>query len=174
MTYPPPPPGPGGQVPSPDPIQPYQPPQNYVPENPYAPAPYQQQQPPQNYAPAPYQQPPPYTPPQAFDYGYGSPYSQGYGPMLKPPTEGLAIASLVISCIAVPGALCASGVGGLIGIVGAVLGHVAQRKIRANGSSGRGMALAGVIVGWVAAAIALVMVAVIVVAVASSPDGAEF
>ncbi|MFG1610045.1 DUF4190 domain-containing protein [Actinoplanes sp. NPDC049265] len=161
MTYPPsPPPGPGGPVPSPEPIQPYQPPQNYVPDNPYAPAPYQQQ-------------PPPYTQPQVHDYGYGSPYSQGYGSTLKPPAEGLAIASLVISCIAVPGALCGSGFGGLIGVVGAVLGHVAQRRIRRNGTSGSGMALAGIIVGWVATMIAMVVLAVIVFAIASSPDSAS-
>lgn len=159
MTYPPPPPpGPGGQFPPPDPIQPYQPPQTYLPENPYA---------------APYQQPPPYTPPQAYDYGYGSPYSQGYGPMLKPPTEGLAIAALVVSCVAVAG-LCASGLGGLLGIVGAIMGHVAQRKISVNGSGGRGMALAGIIVGWVATALALVMLAVIVFAVASDAGSSPY
>jgi hypothetical protein len=161
MTYPPPPPpGAGGQFPPPEQIQPYQPPQAYQPPQTY--------QPDNPYA-APYQQPPPYSPPQAYDYGYGNPYSQGYGPMLKPPTEGLSIAALVVSCVAVAG-LCASGLGGLLGIVGAIMGHVAQRKISANGSSGRGMALAGIIVGWVATALALVALAFIIFAIASESD----
>jgi len=157
MTYPPPPPpGPGGQFPPPpeanppyQPVQPYQPPQIWQPDNPYG---------------ASYQQPPPYTPPQMYDHGYGSPYGQGYGPMMKPPTEGLAIAALVISCLAV-GGLCASGLGGFIGLVGAIMGHVAQRKIRVSGAGGRGMALAGVIVGWVTTALALAALAFIIVAI---------
>ncbi|MEV6629740.1 DUF4190 domain-containing protein [Actinoplanes sp. NPDC051470] len=191
MTYPPPPPSSDGQYPPPDPVQPYQPPQPYSPETPaaYPQLPYatpEQQSPygtpnqaaypqlpyatPEQQSPygAAYQ-PPPYTPyasPQPYDYGYGSPYSQGYGPALKPPAEGLAIASLVISCIAVA-AVCASGVGGFLGVVGAIMGHVAQRRIRTNGLSGNGMALAGVIIGWVATALALATVALIIFAIVS-------
>lgn len=170
MTYPPPPPSPGGQYPPPDPVQPYQPPQPYSPETPvaYPQLPYAtpEQQSPYGaaYQPPPYT--PPYASPQPYDYGYGSPYSQGYGPALKPPAEGLAIASLVISCIAVA-AVCASGVGGFLGIVGAIMGHVARRRIRANGLSGNGMALTGVIIGWVATALALATLAFIIFAIAS-------
>jgi hypothetical protein len=41
------------------------------------------------------------------------------------------------------------GLGGLAGLVGAILGHVARRKIRRSGEAGDGMALAGIIVGWI-------------------------
>jgi Domain of unknown function (DUF4190) len=108
------------------------------------------------YPPAPYQQP--YQ--QQPYYGYPTPY--GYMPYPPSrPTEGLAIASLVVSCVSALG-LCAYGIGGLLGIVGAILGHVARRRIRVSGADGEGMALAGVIVGWVAAAIGVLAVVGIV------------
>jgi hypothetical protein len=134
MTYPPP-PGPDGVYPPPPdpPIQAYQPP-----------AP-----PPQPYG---YQQPPL----QGYDYGAaGSPYAPPVYPYAPtPPTEGLAIASLVVSCAGVLG-LCLWSVGGLLGVVGAILGHVARRKIRQTGAGGSGLALAGIIVGWVCTALAV-------------------
>jgi Domain of unknown function (DUF4190) len=94
--------------------------------------------------PAPTNQYPPpgspaYPPPP---YGY-------VGVPVKPPTNGLAIAALVVSCVGVLG-LCAYGLGGWIGAIGAILGHVSRRQIRERGDDGGGMALAGVIVGWVA------------------------
>jgi Domain of unknown function (DUF4190) len=87
----------------------------------------------------PYPQPgaPAYPPP----YGYVA-----FPP--KPPTNGLAIASLVVSCVGVLG-LCPYGLGGWIGTIGAILGHVSRRQIRERGDGGDGMALAGVIVGWI-------------------------
>jgi len=113
-------------------------------------------------------------PPQQYSYDYGAPYSapsSGYPPYpYAPPrpTEGLAIASLVVSCAGVLG-LCLWGVGGLLGIVGAVLGHVARRRIRASGAAGSGLALAGIIVGWIMTGIAaLSALAVIFFVVADS------
>jgi hypothetical protein len=139
MTYPPP-PGPGGQVP-PEPIQPYQQPQSFAPETPYG----QVQQ------------------PYGHDYGYGSPYSQlGYPPPKT--TEGLAIGALVVSCVSVLG-LCTWGIGAVLGLVGAILGHVAQKRIRANGSQGAGMALAGIIVGWSVFGLGLIIAGFLIVAI---------
>src|SRR5690606_16555720 len=45
-------------------------------------------------------------------------------------------------------------------IVGIVLGHIALRQIRRTGEGGRGMALAGVIVGYVGWALGLVLLVV--------------
>jgi hypothetical protein len=56
---------------------------------------------------------------------------------------------LVVSLVGALG-LCAYGLGGWIGAIGAILGHVSQRQIRERGDGGGGMALAGVIVGWIA------------------------
>ncbi|MEU4216234.1 DUF4190 domain-containing protein [Actinoplanes sp. NPDC026623] len=159
MTYPPT-PGPDGSYPPPPdpPVQAYQPPPGYE-QQPYA---YGQ---PAYGTPA---QPPGYGPPTGYDYGNpGSPYSYQGGPYLgPPPTEGLAIASMVVSCVAVPG-LCMWGVGGLLGLLGAILGHVARRRIRASGAGGDGLALAGIIVGWVMAGLSLIGVTLLAIALAS-------
>lgn len=79
----------------------------------------------------------------------------------RPTTNGMSIASLVLSIV---GAflLCAYGIGGVVGVVGAILGHVARGQIRERGEAGDGMALAGIIVGWIAGALGIVAGALIV------------
>jgi len=74
----------------------------------------------------------------------------GYGqPMpLSRPTNGLAIAALVCSLAGL--ATCISAP------VGAILGHVARKQIRERGEEGDGMALAGIIVGWILTGIGVV------------------
>lgn len=59
----------------------------------------------------------------------------------SPGTNGLAIASLVLSLI---GFFC--GLGSIIGIV---LGFIARGQIRKTGQGGAGLALAGIIIGFV-------------------------
>jgi hypothetical protein len=151
------PPGAGDPLPPPDPLRPYQA---------YQPVPYAPPQPygtPVGYGYDPGGQPAGYP----YDYGYGSPY--GYpGP---PPrdTDGMAIASLVVSCVSVAG-LCAWGVGGLLGVLGAIFGHVARRRIRTTGAGGAGIALAGIIVGWVMAAIGVLLITLLVVLIATTED----
>lgn len=129
MSYPPQPPG-GWS----DPSWPSQQPQQPPPPNPYDPnaqptsgQPVGGGQPAYGTSPAPYG-------------GYG--YPGGYAPApASPPTNAMAIAALVCSlagiftCISAP--------------VGAILGHVARRQIRERGEGGDGMALAGVVVGWI-------------------------
>ena len=133
---------------------------------PTEPSPYAAEPSPYATEPSPYAaQPsgPPLPPPAYPQYGY---------PMVvaAPPTNGLAIASLVVSLVGVFG-LCGYGLGGYIGIVGAILGHVGRRQIRERGEGGDGLALAGVIVGWITAGIAvaatILIVVLIVVAVNS-------
>jgi hypothetical protein len=74
-------------------------------------------------------------------------------------TNGLAIASLVCSLVGITAC-------GVPAIVGVILGHVARKQIRASGGrqTGEGLALAGLIVGYLL--ISLVML-VILVAVAN-------
>ena len=137
---PPTPPGPA------EPTQPYGAYQPYGQQQPYGEPPYGQPQ--QPYGQTPYGQPP-------YGYGYQS-----------PTTNSLAIASLVVSVLSIVG-VCLCGVLGLAGVVGAILGHVARRQIKARGESGDGMALAGIIVGWIVFALTLVLGVVLVVALAS-------
>jgi hypothetical protein len=104
----------------------------------YSPPPGQQNYGPQQPYP-PYQQPyPPYAP---------------YPP--APPTNGLAIAALVC------------GVGGFVVgfsfIPAIICGHLARRQIRQTGEQGAGLALAGLILGYVGIALFVVLIAVFVV-----------
>jgi hypothetical protein len=95
-------------------------------------------------------------------YGYG-----GYAPPMvaaSPGTNGMSIASLVVSIVGALGLIC-YGAGGILGIVGAILGHVARRQIRERGEGGDGMALAGIIVGWIATGLGVVIVALVIVLV---------
>jgi uncharacterized membrane protein len=74
------------------------------------------------------------------------PGMQPYGPV--PGNNGKAIAALVCGIV---GLLCCSP----LGIVGLVLGYSAKGEIdRSNGTQrGRGMAVAGIVLGWIAIAL---------------------
>ena len=107
---------------------------------------WQQQPQPPAYG-EPTQAQPTYGPPAAYGepvYPAGQPgYPPGYGqPMygqpvvLSQPTNGLAIASMIVSILG-------------FGPVGAIMGHIARRQIQERGEQGDGFALAGIIVGWV-------------------------
>jgi hypothetical protein len=104
-----------------------------------------------------------YSPPPEQPY-YGPqlpypPYQQPYPPYAPypaaPPTNGLAIAALVC------------GVGGfVIGlsfIPAIVCGHLARRQIRQTGEQGGGLALAGLILGYVGTALFIAVIAVFIV-----------
>jgi hypothetical protein len=138
------------------------------------------QQPPDHQQPAGYQPLPSYPPLQGYQpelqscqpvsgypgypgEGYQPQYPYGYGPRYVLPTNGLAIASLVVSVVGLVG-LCAYLLGGYIGIVGLILGVVARRQIREQGTSGDGLALAGVIVGTIAAAVSIIATVLFVLA----------
>ena len=68
----------------------------------------------------------------------------------------MAIASLVLSLTGVY--TC-----GVSAIFGAILGHVARRQIRERGQLGDGLAVAGIVVGWLLYAIILVFLLVALV-----------
>jgi hypothetical protein len=139
----------------------------------------------QAYQPAP-QSPPGYPDPvyqqgYSADQGYqapgypsggdpnaaGQPPMAGYPPhgypvvVASPPTNGLSIAALVVAVVGALG-ICGYGLGGYIGIVGAILGHVSRKQIRERGESGEGLATAGIIVGWIAGGIAILATLAIV------------
>lgn len=105
--------------------------------------------------------------------GYGA--QPGYYPVYAPTTKtnGLAIASMVVSIVGAV-MLCAYGTGGIVGAVGAILGHVSRRQIRDRQESGDGMALAGIITGWIAAGLGLIIIAFIVIAIALAINTAPY
>ncbi len=136
----------------PYPSQPYQPyPPSYTPQEP---ATYSG-----GYAPPP--PPPGYQP---YGTGYQQPYVSQYapGPGYPPagPTSGMAIASLVCSLLG-------------IGLVGVILGHLALSEIKkSNGyTQGRGLAIAGLIIGYLQIAVAVIIVLFFIIAILVSPAG---
>ncbi|OBJ40718.1 hypothetical protein A5630_24300 [Mycolicibacterium mucogenicum] len=68
----------------------------------------------------------------------------GYAPV--PKTNGLAIASLVCSLL---GLVTCAGTS----ILGVIFGHLAKSQIKQSGEEGEGMALAGLIVGYIGLAL---------------------
>ena len=82
--------------------------------------------------------------------GYAQPYPYGY--RMQPPTNGMAIAALVTSCVLLVSCMPLS-------VIGAVLGHIARRQIRETGESGDGLALAAVILGWTGLLLPLIFIA---------------
>lgn len=74
--------------------------------------------------------------PASPQYGYGYGYGQPSSPQR---TNGLAIASLVTSLVSLLTVITAP--------VGLILGIVALRAIRRDGTGGRGQAIAGIIIG---------------------------
>ena len=90
---------------------------------------------------------PQYAPPQ-----YGAPQFAAH-PSQK--TNGMAIASLVMSLV------CCN-------LLGVIFGHVALNQINRTGEGGRGLALAGLIIGYVSLAIGAIWLLVVVAAAGSS------
>lgn len=145
---------PNGEPGQPDqqPFPPY--PQNPYAQQPYAQNPYSQQP----YTPNPYSQNPyaTYAPPS---------YPMGY-PVPHPPTSGLAIASMVLGIVGL--VLCwLYFVGLVVGLVGAILGHVALSQINQRRLGGRGQAITGIACGWVTVGLSIL----VVVGFAVSSDG---
>jgi hypothetical protein len=88
--------------------------------------------------------------------------------VIEPPTEGLATASLVTS---IAGLVV---LGGLPGPVGVGLGIGALRRIRRRGTKGRGMAIAGVVVGAVGTLVFIGWVWLAIWAASSGPVAPDF
>lgn len=127
----------------------------YQPQAPQAPqAPLPPQAPhfssPQPQAPQAPGQPYPQAPGQPYAQAPGQPYPYGAQPMApKPPTNTLAIVSLILGIIVAP--------------AGIITGHMALSKIKRTGEGGRGLALAGTIIGYVGTALGLLAIAITVV-----------
>jgi len=141
-------PAPGAASPSPVPPSPAPPPPGSAPPNPFAP-------------PAPYGPPGAYPPPGPYGQ-YPLPYPpSGYQPVA---TNGLAIASFILGLVG----WMACGVGSIVAVV---LGFVARSQIRGSQGhqGGDGLALAGIILGFLA--IALVIAFFVIGTLANSTTG---
>lgn len=92
-------------------------------------------------------------------YGYGAPPGYG-GP--APRNSGKAVTALVLGILASVFGLCCAFIGLLPGIAAIVVGRSAKQEIGFSGGrlTGAGMAQAGVLLGIVGCAIAVVMTVV--------------
>jgi hypothetical protein len=100
--------------------------------------------------------------PTSPGYGYQQQY-QGYGaPVMAPSgsrTNGLSIAAMVLSLVGILTFWC-YGVGAVFGLVGAIMGHVGRKQVTQRGEQGGGMAMAGIIIGWISVLLGVIAVAV--------------
>ncbi len=101
---------------------------------------------PPEYPSAPYPPPPGY----AYPYPYGAPYG---APMPARGTNGFAIASLVCGILF----LCAGIFGSILAVV---FGHIALVQIKRSGDmeSGRGLAIAGLVIGYIGLGLSLLYI----------------
>lgn len=100
---------------------------------------------------------PPEQQPGVAPGGYGAPAGYGYGYATVAPqtTNGMAIASLVLSLLSFA---CA-----ITWILGIVFGHIALGQINRTGEGGRGLAIAGLVIGylWLIGIVAFIAVVVL-------------
>ena len=84
----------------------------------------------------------PYIPPAPYSPAPGQPYYHPTYGWVTPPstTNGLAIASLVLSL------LWLAGIGSVLGVI---FGHVSRGQIKRQPEKGNGLALAGLIIGYI-------------------------
>ena len=124
----------------------------------------------QQYGQTGYGQQPAYA--QSGGYPSGSP-APGYGPPpgyggygAAAPTNSLAIVSLVLSLLGF--------ILGFTAIGGVICGHIARRQIRERGEQGDGLALAGLIIGYILIALGVAFVLFFIVLIAVAGVGGSF
>ncbi|TDZ41996.1 DUF4190 domain-containing protein [Mycobacteroides franklinii] len=99
--------------------------------------------------------------------GYADPYGYGaYGPTAG--TNGLAIASLITSIAAI--VTCYLGI--ILGIVGVILGVIALNQLKTRQQDGKGIAIAGIILGAVIPVLWIVVL--IIIAAGSSGTSGSY
>lgn len=108
----------------------------------------------------------PTAPPPAHGYGGTPPYGPPpYGPprVTAPPTNTLAVVALICSLL---GVTLLPGLGSVVGIVA---GHIALSQVKRSGEGGRGLAIAGLVVGY--AGVVIIGVVLLMLAYAAAGLG---
>lgn len=136
--------------------------QPYAAQQPYGAAPQQPA-----YAPSPVAGPYQGAYPAQQPLGYA-----GYSSAATQPSSGLAIASMILGIVAIPTS-CMYGIGLPCAILAVIFGHIARGKARRGESGGDGMALAGLICGYIMLALIVIGVIVVVIAIAGASAGSK-
>lgn len=122
--------------------------------------------------PPPSEPPPGYygPPPTAPPFGYGPSTVEPQSPPPSPGpvgrSNGHAIASMVLGIVSLAIVFFAFFVSWIGSILALIFGYAANRRIaRSEGTQGgRGMAIAGIVLGWIGSAIAIALVVLVVLA----------
>ena len=93
------------------------------------------------------------------------PYQYTRYPVMKP-ANSMAVASMVLGL--------ATPLVGLTAIPAVILGHKARRQIRYTGERGSGMALTGLVIGWAAIGLFVLLVTVGILAAIASTGGTSY
>ncbi len=93
------------------------------------------------------------------------PYQYTRYPVVKP-ANSMAVASMVLGL--------ATPLFGLTAIPAVILGHKARRQIRYTGERGNGMALTGLVIGWAAIGLFVLLVTVGILAAIASTGGTSY
>jgi hypothetical protein len=96
-----------------------------------------------------------YGPPGAYGQAVG--YGYGYGVAPVRSTNGAAVAALVLGCVQFAVWILAT-------IPAIICGHVALSQIKRTGQEGRGMAIAGLVLGYLGLAVFVAFVVLVLVA----------
>ena len=126
---------------------PYDPQQGASPAPPQQPyQPYQAQQPYQPYQAQPYQPQQPYPPHVGAPYGYVPP----------PPKNALGVWSLVLGIMSLV-LLFSCFVGILAAVPAVITGHLSRKAQRAGLANNEGLALGGIVTGWITIGLTLLV-----------------
>jgi Domain of unknown function (DUF4190) len=105
---------------------------------------------------SPYGAAPPYGAPP----GQPAPYAPGpYGGPAGPPRNGLGTAALVLGIVAIPGIFTVV-LGILLGLLALIFGIIGRKRFARREATNGGAAMAGAILGGIALAISIILVAV--------------
>lgn len=130
-------------------------------------SPWQQPAPPGAGTPIPPPQQQPYPQPGTPSYGqpYAQPYGQLYGqPYAAPPrSNGLALAAMICGIVSVVLCWAYLVLPLLAGIPAVIMGHLSLKKLKADPTlGGRGLALTGLITGYIGIGLGLIIGAIII------------
>lgn len=116
--------------------------------------------------------PPGYAPPGHPGHGPGQQLQYGgYAPVQAAPSNGMSIVSLVLGILAIP-ATCTYGLGVPLAILAVIFGHIGHASSKRQTGQANGMAVAGLVCGYICLALVLAIVLIVFVFVGAAASGA--
>jgi hypothetical protein len=105
------------------------------------------------------------SPPHPVPQPFPQPAIDYHMPTTARPTDGLAVASMVLGIISLP-TMCAYGLGIIPAILAVIFGFIARNRIKRGESDGESMALTGLICGFISLLLMVVGIVLLMIGVA--------